>query len=367
LTSQGVYRLLYNSKKDQAKKFRKWAGNILDDIIFNESKEIKKQLEEQKRITEEQQKLIENQNDKIENLKLESLLHKHNILLLEYAKECNINYLVLVQELLNGDYIIKYGESRKGIVGRYEEHKNKYPTCIILECWEVIDSHGMEKFVHSRLSEWNYKEMENHEHERELFYVGKGLTLNYIKQLVNDNLYKFNDPRIVIKELTYKVRLLELENNELRRGENYNLHTEITKLRLENELLNQLTTSRVYNENKLLKLELQQLKNDSDYKQVQLPKPKPKTKIEEQNKVPVTIVNQINGERAHTTGDKVQQINPENMTLVKTWQNVTDILRTLKYPRSSVVKAIKENTIYGGFRWVYVDEDQPPHIIKDNI
>ena len=34
LTSQGVYRLLYNSKKDIAKKFRKWAGAILDDIIF---------------------------------------------------------------------------------------------------------------------------------------------------------------------------------------------------------------------------------------------------------------------------------------------------------------------------------------------
>jgi prophage antirepressor-like protein len=48
LTSQGVYRLLYSSKKEIAKKFRKWAGNILDDIIFNESEELKKQLEEQK-------------------------------------------------------------------------------------------------------------------------------------------------------------------------------------------------------------------------------------------------------------------------------------------------------------------------------
>ena len=46
LTSQGVYRLLYNSKKEVAKKFRKWAGNILDDIIFNESAELKKQLKE---------------------------------------------------------------------------------------------------------------------------------------------------------------------------------------------------------------------------------------------------------------------------------------------------------------------------------
>jgi prophage antirepressor-like protein len=49
LTSQGVYRLLYNSKKEIAKKFRKWAGNILDDIIFNESNKLKRQLEEQQK------------------------------------------------------------------------------------------------------------------------------------------------------------------------------------------------------------------------------------------------------------------------------------------------------------------------------
>ena len=56
LTSQGVYRLLYNSKKDVAKKFRKWAGNILDDIIFNESKQLKEQLREK----DEMIKLLEN-------------------------------------------------------------------------------------------------------------------------------------------------------------------------------------------------------------------------------------------------------------------------------------------------------------------
>ena len=50
LTSQGVYRLLYNSKKEGAKKFRKWAGNILDDIIFNESNKLKRQLQEQSKI-----------------------------------------------------------------------------------------------------------------------------------------------------------------------------------------------------------------------------------------------------------------------------------------------------------------------------
>ena len=39
-----------NNKKPIAKKFRNWVGNILDDIIFNESLELKKQLEEKDKI-----------------------------------------------------------------------------------------------------------------------------------------------------------------------------------------------------------------------------------------------------------------------------------------------------------------------------
>ena len=42
--------MFINSKKPEAKKFRKWAGNILDDIIFNESNELKRQLEEQEKV-----------------------------------------------------------------------------------------------------------------------------------------------------------------------------------------------------------------------------------------------------------------------------------------------------------------------------
>lgn len=44
LTSNGVYRLLYSSKKELAEKFRDWAGSILSDIIYNESAELRKQL-----------------------------------------------------------------------------------------------------------------------------------------------------------------------------------------------------------------------------------------------------------------------------------------------------------------------------------
>lgn len=76
LTSQGVYRLLYNSKKPIAKKFRKWAGNILDDIIFNHSKELQKQIEKN------QEQLLELES-KNEQLKKEKELERHNILYIQ--------------------------------------------------------------------------------------------------------------------------------------------------------------------------------------------------------------------------------------------------------------------------------------------
>jgi hypothetical protein len=45
LTSDGVYRLLFNSKKPKAKNFRKWACAILNDINFNDSNELGKAIE----------------------------------------------------------------------------------------------------------------------------------------------------------------------------------------------------------------------------------------------------------------------------------------------------------------------------------
>ena len=66
LSSQGVYRLLYSSKKEIAKKFRKWAGEILDDIIFNESNELKRQIEEQKLILQNKDKELEQTKKELE-------------------------------------------------------------------------------------------------------------------------------------------------------------------------------------------------------------------------------------------------------------------------------------------------------------
>ncbi len=78
-----------------AKKFRKWAGNILDDIIFNESAELKRQLEEK-----EKQHQIELQENEKMLLEKETLLQEsskqHQIELQE--KDKKIEQLIMKPE-----------------------------------------------------------------------------------------------------------------------------------------------------------------------------------------------------------------------------------------------------------------------------
>ena len=93
LSSQGVYRLLYTSKKEVAKKFRKWAGNILDDIIFNESAELKRQLEEK-----EKQHQIELQENEKMLLEKETLLKESSKELLRTKKQLEIKTKLKVKK-----------------------------------------------------------------------------------------------------------------------------------------------------------------------------------------------------------------------------------------------------------------------------
>ena len=73
LSSHGVYRLLYSSKKKIAENFREWVGDILDDIIFNQSKELQRQLQEK----DNKLQLLELQNQE-KDVKINLMTRKTN-------------------------------------------------------------------------------------------------------------------------------------------------------------------------------------------------------------------------------------------------------------------------------------------------
>jgi prophage antirepressor-like protein len=328
LTSQGVYRLLYNSKKEIAKKFRKWAGAILDDLIFNQGKSLKEEIENSK-------KLLQEKNDEIQikdkQLEKNGELQKHNILLKEYGNsKYYIVYLIKVKSLDDKKWVLKIGESRMGITNRYKEHKSKYSECVILDVFLVKRCKEFERFLHQRLNGYRYKELSGHENENELFLVGEELSYSYIIRLIQDNIKNFNDDLLEVQSLNLEVERLKIENQKLKLENNNSSITDIENLR--NEIINLKEFIKDQFKNIDVKLNLKQTNNF--------------------------------GEDYHANGPKVQQINPDTFDLIKVYRNATEVINTLKIPRSSLTKAIRENTIYKNYRWSFVEIDQDENVVN---
>jgi prophage antirepressor-like protein len=154
LTSQGVYRLLYNSKKEVAKKFRKWAGNILDDIIFNESIELKKQLEEKEK---QHQIELQEKNNNIESQQL--LIKKKDKELKQMAKKISLDWLyIAVTDNIDG--VSKIGIAEE-ILKRIDGHLTSNPGFKYIFTYQSKNNKLIEKCIKALLepfltnkSEW---------------------------------------------------------------------------------------------------------------------------------------------------------------------------------------------------------------------
>ena len=334
LTEKGLYKVLFKSRKPIAEKFQNWVCEVIKEIRLNGIYDLQKELEKSQNET----KTIENIKKKEYDIKLQEqkILEREKILLKEYGTIGSIVYFVKVKTFENGTYIIKIGESRKGITGRYNEHKSKYEECLLLDCFAVNNSKGFETFLHEhdniRLNK--VTDLPGHETELELFLIGKKLSYQTLLQIANHNHKYFNDND------NYK---LELENNKLK------MMLELKQNDNGNVLINEL---------------IQQVKHLSN-------------KMDNLEKSNKEILEKFNSSQTKTTtnfnqplvtlGPRLQQINPETMLLNKVYESIAECIKetNFKMKRPSIIKAINENTIYNGYRWAFVDRTGDPNIIAN--
>ncbi len=299
--------------------------NIMFEVTKEECEELKQQLNQIEDIKNKEMaiKLINQKN-----------LDREKLLLTEYSNAGNMIYIIKVKSYANGTYIVKIGESRKGIQHRYSEHKTNYEECLLLDCFSVDKCKDFESFLHSHSDIHPNKctTIEGHEKENELFLIGMSLTYQTLIKIINDNIDNYN---YKVRELLLEIENLKLKNN----GQSINS---------DNELLKELVTSNKMLSNKVSSLEnsIQQIMN----------------KLNEKDSKVVTGFNQ---QMPHL-GPRLQKINPETLQLVKVYESVTDSMNEDKnIKRPSISKAIEENTIYCGFRWLLVERKLDPNIIYD--
>jgi hypothetical protein len=137
--------------------------------------------------------------------------------------------------------------------------------------------------------------------------------------------------------------------NNFEKERRMNLELEIEKLKL--ELQKKDNVSEEYIKMMFSKLEINTLHTKLDI-------------IEKQNReildklsTPKTVTGFQ--EPLVTLGPRVQQINPETMELVKVYECATQLMNeNHNIKRPSLTNAVSANTIYCGFRWMFVERDQ---------
>jgi prophage antirepressor-like protein len=333
LTEKGLYKVLFKSRKPIAEKFQNWVCEIIKEIRLNGVYDLQKQLEKQK---QEMELLEENKNKEIE-LKIikEKELEKEKLLLSQYHNIGSIVYIIKVKTNEDGTYIIKLGESRDGITGRYNECKSKHKNILLLNCFQVDKSKNFERFLlcHKDVNQNRVFNLQGHESEKELILIGTTLTYKMLLKIIEDNIDNYK----------YKINELLLENKLLKEKINSN------QIIVQSNSSNEIT-------------ELKELIHNLSYEIVELKKSN-QLILNKLNTQETKVVTGFSQQIPHL-GPRLQKINPETLQLVKVYESVTEAMNENKnIKRPSITKAIEENTVYCGFRWLLVERNLNPNII----
>ena len=312
----------YTKKADEIHDYFIKLETILQEIMYEESNELKLQLQQLEDKTKIEYEI---------KLEKQKTLEREKVLLKEYGTIGSVVYIIKIKTFENGQYIIKIGESRKGVLERYKEHKTKYEECLLLDCFQVNKSKDFESFIHEKFRFHKVNNLLNHESELELFLIGKESTYSQVLKLIKGNIDNFN---------TQDTSKLELEIERL------NILLEMKQTDNVNPLLQELLQLTKQLSHKIDKLEKT---NIELFNKIHSPQPKLTTGF---------------NEPLPTLGPRLQKIHPTTLQLIKVYESVSELMKenqTIKRP--SLNKAIVENTIYCDYRWLFVDRELDPNII----
>ena len=205
----------------------------------------------------------------------------------------------------------------------------------MLDCFAVNKSKDFESFIHNNeiIKCDRVKDLKGHETELELFLIGKNLTYKRLIDIINNNIKYFN-------------------NNDT------------NKIELENEQLKLMLEMKNTNNDNLLIQELIQTVKQMSGKIDNLEKSN-KELLQKFNSTQTKIVTGFN-EPLVTLGPRLQKINPETLELIKVYETVSEAMKEdSNIKRPSINKAIVENTVYNGYRWLFVDREFDAHVIHN--
>jgi hypothetical protein len=318
-------------KADQIHEYYIKLEETLHEVINEESNELKLQLEQVK--NEFAQKEITNKITFDKTLKKEKELEKQKVLLREFGHAGSLIYIIRVKSYDNGEYVVKIGESRRGVEARFNEHKSKYEETVLLDCFLTKRNKDFETFIHNHkdIAPSNVDDLPGHEKEKELFLIGKKLSYNILLNIIKTNVNLFNE--IDYDEI--KEEIMSLKNVFIEKQSD----NVVIKMLLDNQnlLMQKINGLEKSNKEILEKLNAYQTRTTTGF---ETPLP--------------------------TIGPRLQKINPDTLQIIRIYETVSECMKEdPKMKRPSINQAVEKNILYHGFRWALVDRELDPNVLHN--
>lgn len=292
----------------------------------------------------EKQKFIKLESDSVTKIIREKELERQKTLIQKYDKKEHLIYIARVFSYDDGTYVVKIGESRKGIEGRISDHQKSYgKDVILLDCFCVYKSLDFEQYLHhhTEISPNIVKNLPGHETEIELFLIGKHLSYSRLLSIIDENIERYIDPTNLKHENDLLNQKLDLcQSNETVRNElAQRKHEETTLTKLMELIINRMDKLERATEELSTNIKSLQQKTTSNF-----------------------------GAPLATLGDRVQKLNHETLQLIITYDSVADCVKNNPtFNRAGLSKAIMENTVYKNYRWAYQERTCDPNIVSSNV
>jgi hypothetical protein len=336
------------TKADQIHEYYITLEETLQDVIQEETTELKKQLE-----------IRDNEFVEYKKFLKEKGLEKERRLVSDFHLK-NVVYVFLIQNI--GDALVVKIGATQSIKERKSNLSNSFTTEILLI--DVIQSDNyvkFEKFLHNNdfIKKFNYPvEMKNGNKSSETYLVDKKQYEEFVK-IMQENKKNFqntdierDERAIKLEETAQKTEAIKLEG---------------LKIQQENLLLQ--------NQNLLINLELQ--KQGVRIEPVIIPEIEENNEIEVEQVPPIlgnittcnfSMVKRDTGRRS----PKVYQYNIEDLTNpIKIFDSPIDVERSFDgntITPAALKCAAENNTIYKDFRWYFVRHDETvPDTIPDTV
>lgn len=151
LTKQGVFKLIFRSKKPIAKPFQKWVFNVIDTIERTGEYKLKEEVEE---IKSNSQKMVREYKDK-EDARLSKIF-------IDGCQDKTLVYYGKIKTMEDGRMLIKIG-CTKDMKVRLHGLKEEFGNMCILNVFECDKQESFENFIHQHIDikRYEYKEVIN--------------------------------------------------------------------------------------------------------------------------------------------------------------------------------------------------------------